>query len=674
MNTTFESAAPAPRGLPPGAMMRPLAQTPGLPAGARLRPLKPHAEKPEKLTHPAGKVTAIDEETGLPIVRRDAAHSPKIESDGKNEAEKLRKQDQPNAEVAAEPRKTGANHSDFIQEVDVPRGTSGDREVVQGSHDPTEIRQSAQEQEPTLRAMARSAAAEVPGAKLEGSRVKAADSQANKELRGKPAATNIDNLGARLSAPSRAALERLKAHIVKKLPVEGHAKIDSNGLNVDQFTVRTGGKDAANQVSELQVASPEQFAAMKRTEPLYEQQKAALARGDKDEAARLEAQITAEHSKTSKNVEKPEKEHKFKFGSTQADVPKDSEAGTALAAARGKIDPKDLMADGLEEEPHVTVRYGIKGEDTSPLRKFIAAQKPFTVTLGKTASFKPSEHSDGAAPVIVPVDSPELRQLEAAMDKHGDFAERSFPDYKPHVTLAYVNPESARKYEGSSATEGKKFLVTAIAITDRDGKKETVKLGNQQTAPLKAGDVVAFKDGRAGVVQFSTGRRELERLRVRTAGGQMLNSVRPGDVNKVTAPPVDPESQWYGSDLDGTLAEYHTFEGLDKIGKPVGTDDPDSALNTVKRWIAEGKDVRILSARISHDEKGDGKAAIEAWTQQYLGKALPVTEKKDAKMVKLLDDRAVQVEENTGRLMGGREALREAGDAHRQSERQEATQ
>jgi hypothetical protein len=38
-------------------------------------------------------------------------------------------------------------------------------------------------------------------------------------------------------------------------------------------------------------------------------------------------------------------------------------------------------------------------------------------------------------------------------------------------------------------------------------------------------------------------------------------------------------------------------------------------------------------------------------------------------MITLLDDRAVQVEENTGRIVGGAIALQAAGDAHRQGEK-----
>jgi 2'-5' RNA ligase len=126
------------------------------------------------------------------------------------------------------------------------------------------------------------------------------------------------------------------------------------------------------------------------------------------------------------------------------------------------------------------VRYGIKGGDTDRIRKFIESQTPFEATLGKTTSFPPSEHSDGAAPIIVPVEAPKLHQLEKELDEHGDFAERSFPDYRPHATVAYVKPDKAKRYIGMSITEGRKFTIDTIAITDQNGNETPVRLKGKQ--------------------------------------------------------------------------------------------------------------------------------------------------------------------------------------------------
>lgn len=104
-------------------------------------------------------------------------------------------------------------------------------------------------------------------------------------------------------------------------------------------------------------------------------------------------------------------------------------------------------------------------------------------------------------------------------------------------------------------------------------------------------------------------------------------------------------SGWIGVDLDGTLAEYGGWRGADHIGEPV----PAMAFR-VRKWLADGRDVRIFTARASVPEQ---VAPVVAWAERHFGVALPVTNVKDFAMVELWDDRAVQVEPNTGRRVDG---------------------
>jgi len=104
---------------------------------------------------------------------------------------------------------------------------------------------------------------------------------------------------------------------------------------------------------------------------------------------------------------------------------------------------------------------------------------------------------------------------------------------------------------------------------------------------------------------------------------------------------------WIGVDLDGTLAVYDKFRGADHIGAPVP-----EMLDRVKGWLAQGKDVRIFTARAGGQ---DGQATpeewrkyIEDWCAKHVGRVLPVTNAKDYGMVELWDDRCVQVVPNTG--------------------------
>jgi hypothetical protein len=89
----------------------------------------------------------------------------------------------------------------------------------------------------------------------------------------------------------------------------------------------------------------------------------------------------------------------------------------------------------------------------------------------------------------------------------------------------------------------------------------------------------------------------------------------------------------------------------------------------VKRWIAVGQEVKIFTARVgvapelyssesnasaTVEFANEQRAQIEAWCIKHIGAKLPVTATKDFTMIELWDDRAVQVEMNTGRRIDGK--------------------
>ena len=208
------------------------------------------------------------------------------------------------------------------------------------------------------------------------------------------------------------------------------------------------------------------------------------------------------------------KKPKYKFGSTQANIPADSEAAKGLGIARSIISKDDLAGKGKdigEGGEHVTVRYGIKNEDTEGIRKFLSEQSPFEATLGKTEKFPVSEHSEGAAPIIAPIEAPDLHRMNAELEKHGDFSEPSFDKYKPHATVAYVKPDKADRYVGMEITKGKKFTVNEIAISKKDGSQEVVKLEGKKAAGVK---LEAAKNEALGPAPGEVGRMKVSDLHV----------------------------------------------------------------------------------------------------------------------------------------------------------------
>jgi len=105
---------------------------------------------------------------------------------------------------------------------------------------------------------------------------------------------------------------------------------------------------------------------------------------------------------------------------------------------------------------------------------------------------------------------------------------------------------------------------------------------------------------------------------------------------------------WIGVDLDGTLAQYHHWVSADHIGEPIS-----SMVDRVKRWLAQGRTVKIFTARVYGNQRDEALAPIEQWCQKHIGQVLEVTCSKDYGMIELWDDRAVQVEPNTGRRVDG---------------------
>lgn len=109
-------------------------------------------------------------------------------------------------------------------------------------------------------------------------------------------------------------------------------------------------------------------------------------------------------------------------------------------------------------------------------------------------------------------------------------------------------------------------------------------------------------------------------------------------------------SGWIGVDLDGTLAKYDGWQGIEHIGEPIVP-----MVERVKRWLAQGHEVKVFTARVSlppGEELTACVGAIQEWCERHVGRELPITCKKDFGMIELWDDRAVQVEMNTGKPYG----------------------
>lgn len=124
---------------------------------------------------------------------------------------------------------------------------------------------------------------------------------------------------------------------------------------------------------------------------------------------------------------------------------------------------------------------------------------------------------------------------------------------------------------------------------------------------------------------------------------------------------------WYGFDLDGTLAKYDGWKGIDHIGEPV-----EPMVDLIKKMHDEGKVVKILTARIAPHKLEDGTIGesyitipdgeggakrnyahhfINDWCHFNLGFIPEIVYQKDHLMLELYDDRVKQVVPNKGLLV-----------------------
>lgn len=140
------------------------------------------------------------------------------------------------------------------------------------------------------------------------------------------------------------------------------------------------------------------------------------------------------------------------------------------------------------------------------------------------------------------------------------------------------------------------------------------------------------------------------------------------------------DQPWIGFDLDGTLAKYDKWEGIDHIGEPVKP-----MVDLIKKLHDEGKVVKIITARVAprsnietkFDPYLTDKAVYDAvgreneekyadvyrkadwtayefiadWCLKNLGFLPEITHEKDHLMIECYDDRVKQVIPNDGRLV-----------------------
>lgn len=159
-----------------------------------------------------------------------------------------------------------------------------------------------------------------------------------------------------------------------------------------------------------------------------------------------------------------------------------------------------------------------------------------------------------------------------------------------------------------------------------------------------------------------------------------LKSFTEFDIRKIITTLNDKTKPWVGYDFDGTMSYYNANEfSHTEFGNPIKP-----IIDLVLRDLKRGQHVRVFTARVHPldkcilpneyvgmaQERKNNKAtfvsptasleeldaiagivAMRRWCIANIGLVLPITNIKDYRMVKLYDDRAVQVVHNEGTLI-----------------------
>lgn len=129
---------------------------------------------------------------------------------------------------------------------------------------------------------------------------------------------------------------------------------------------------------------------------------------------------------------------------------------------------------GLEDEPHVTLLYGLHEDVTveqvkEVINKQNLEEKPFFIKLGNVSCFNNDKYDvlkfDAEGDILFKLNE-ELKTLPYTSD---------FPKYHPHLTIGYLNKGAGKTYV--QGFKGLKFEVLPISIiySQPDGTKTIIK-------------------------------------------------------------------------------------------------------------------------------------------------------------------------------------------------------
>lgn len=262
------------------------------------------------------------------------------------------------------------------------------------------------------------------------------------------------------------------------------------------------------------------------------------------------------------------------------------------------IPDDDLAQDGRDKKPHITCRYGLHGTDPAAVRRAIAGLGPVTARIGDVSLFQTPDYDV----VKLDVESPGLHDLYRRLGtlEHTD----THPEYRPHLTLAYVKKGLGYQFTGPGPLTGTVLIFPSVQFSAKDGSRTDLPLGPSLTIPLQK--------SLTGEDHWRTERRD-------EAGRWMDTGGTEGAGNALGAPPAARQAP--SGPGRGSFPGPVTFRRVNATTWE-GT-GPDGETWTIKRNSHSGT-YRLLQGGQSVGSYGD-RASAESAANLTAKPAAPVT-------------------------------------------------
>lgn len=139
------------------------------------------------------------------------------------------------------------------------------------------------------------------------------------------------------------------------------------------------------------------------------------------------------------------------------------------------IDTDDIYTEnngyGIETEPHVTVLYGLHdGIDMKKLKSVLCTLSDVDIVSNKIGIFENEKYDV----LKYDIDSTKLHILNSIVSENFEYTS-DYPDYHPHITIAYLKPGLGKKY-AKELEETKEFKPEEYTYSFPSGDKEFFKL------------------------------------------------------------------------------------------------------------------------------------------------------------------------------------------------------